>query len=626
MFKGFGSGILKGMGVTIRHVFRRTITTQYPEKRLIVSRRIRGNVLAWSQDKCIGCYTCARSCPTRAIEIATIARGRKGNIPAPCSHACPANVDAPRYIRCLAQGKPGEAVAVIRERIPFPSVCAYICAHPCEYSCTRNHIDEAIAIRMLKRYAVDNDSGVWKTRSKKAAPSGKKVAIIGAGPAGLTAAYYLSKLCGHSVTIFEALPKPGGMMRYGIPRYRLPEKILDSDIKEIESTGVKIETSTAIESPHSLLENGFQAVYIAIGAHQAIEMGIEGEDNPRVFGGIDLLRRVSMGEKVEIGRRVAVIGGGNSAMDSARTALRLGAKEVSIIYRRTRAEMPASTEEIEEAIEEGVKFMFLVAPTKVRSKGEELELECVRMKLGAEDASGRRRPEPVPGSEFALELDSVIAAIGQKPKLPEGFSMEVSKGNIIKADCDTGETGQAGIFAGGDAVMGPATVIQAIYAGRQAAISIDKYLGGSGNIAETLAEPENIIDRQGGPGEGFRPEFESIPHKQRTGSFDGTELGWDAAPMQAETARCLRCDLVYDVTKYQLNGGLCIYCGLCVEACPFDALYMGYSYERSSYRLGEQTLQKEDLLTPDARKPSGYYHPEIEKELPEQTLLINTDP
>jgi len=621
----YGNGIARGMAVTLKNIFRKPITTQYPEERLVVSRRLRGNVLAWSPEKCVGCYTCARSCPHGCIEIATSDKGKKGLIPAPCTQGCPSHVDAARYIRCLAQGKPDEAVAVIRERIPLPSVCGYICAHPCESSCNRGLIDEPIAIRMLKRFAVDNDTGTWKQRSKLAPPSGKKVAIIGAGPAGLTAAYYLAKLGGHQETIFEALPRPGGMMRYGIPEYRLPDRILSDNIREIENVGVKIKTNTRIDKPESLLEQGFDAVFIAIGAHQATEMGIEGEDNPRVFGGIDLLRDVKLGNKIELGGRVAVVGGGNSAMDSARTALRLGAKEVTIIYRRTRSEMPASPEEIEEALEEGVKFLFLVAPTKAISQNDKLKLECVRMKLGKEDASGRRRPEPIEGSEFIIELDSIIAAIGQKPKLPKDFGLTVNRGNIIQANCDTLATEKEGIFAGGDAVTGPATVIQAIAAGRQAAISIDKYLGGSGIIDETLALPEETADRSNGPGEGWRPEMHSIPHQRRLGSFEGVELGWDKESALSETGRCLRCDLVYEVEKYMLKGGACIYCGLCVESCPFEALFMGYSYERATYRLGEQTLDKEDLLTPEKRKPSGYARPEVEKTLPAQTLLIDRD-
>ena len=622
-FERYGNGIAKGMALTFKHLLRKPVTTQYPEEKLTVSRRIRGNILGWSQEKCIGCYTCARSCPHGCIDITTSERGKKGLIPAPCTQACPAHVDAARYIRFIAQGKPAEAVAVVREKIPFSSVCAYICAHLCEASCSRGLIDEPIAIRMLKRFAVDNDTGLWKQRSKIAPPGDKRVAVIGSGPGGLTAAYYLAKLCGHQVTVFEALPEPGGMLRFGIPDYRLPKNILKADISEIEYVGVEIRTNTRVDCPESLLEQGFAAVFVAIGAHQAIGLGVPGDDDPRVLGGVDFLRNVNAGNKVELGNRVAIIGGGNTAMDSARTALRLGAREVTIIYRRTRAEMPASTEEIEDALDEGIKIIFLAAPSKVIGKKEELLLECIRMKLGPEDASGRRRPEPIEGSEFTVSLDNIIAATSQQPDIPSSFGLDIGRNNKIQVTPDTLATGKEGIFAGGDAVTGPATAIEAIAAGRQAAISIDKYLGGSGIIDEVLAPPEEIIDRSGGPGEGWRPKIGAIAHQRRLNSFDGVELGWSQEHALKETERCLRCDLAYAVDKYQLDGGLCIYCGLCVESCPFDALFMGYSYERGSYRRREQFLGKEELLTPDRVKPSGYAHPEVEETLPEQTLLID---
>jgi len=292
----------------------------------------------------------------------------QGLVTAPCSHICPASVDVPRYIRFIAAGKPDEALAVIREKIPFPAVCGLVCFHPCEAKCRRGQLDEAIAIRMLKRYAAERDTGVWKQNIKLKLATGKRVAIIGSGPAGLTAAYYLAKL-GHSVTVFEALPEPGGMMRVAIPDYRLPKDILKAEIKEIEEIGVDIKTNTKIDSIDSLLGNGYDAIFVATGAHRGINIGVEGGDSPNVIECIDFLRDVSLGKEVKIGikigNKVAVIGGGNVAIDGARTALRLGAEEVTIIYRRTRAEMPASPEEVEEALAEGIQIYYLAAPTKI---------------------------------------------------------------------------------------------------------------------------------------------------------------------------------------------------------------------------------------------------------------------
>jgi NADPH-dependent glutamate synthase beta subunit-like oxidoreductase len=341
-----------------------------------------------------------------------------------------------------------------------------------------------------------------------------------------------------------------------------------------------------------------------------------------VLGGIDFLREVNLGKEVKIGNRVAIIGGGNTAMDSARTALRLGAAEVSVIYRRSRYEMPASPEEVEEAIDEGVKFVFLAAPSKVTTKNNEIILECIRMKLGEPDASGRRRPEPVEGSSYYIPLDNIIAATSQMPLLPDGFGLETDRGNRIIVNKDTLATGTAGVFAGGDAVTGPATAIEAIAAGRQAAVSIDKYLGGKGIIDEVLAPIDDNTERGDRPAPGLRPRTHAIEHQKRIHTFEGVEIGWNKEEAQQECQRCLRCDLKYAVEQYQLNGGLCIYCGLCVESCPFDALYMGYRYERFSYRLAEQTLQKEQLMTPGEVQPSAYYHPELAEELPPQTLLV----
>jgi len=466
----------------------------------------------------------------------------KGLVTAPCSHICPAGVDVPRYVRFIAEGKPAEAVAVIREKIPFLAVCGHVCIHPCETKCRRGQMDDAIGIRALKRFATEHDTGLWKENSKVAPATGKRVAIIGSGPAGLTAAYYLAKL-GHSVTVFEALPEPGGMMRVGIPDYRLPKDILKAEIEEIKAVGVDIRTNTKVDSPERLFDQGYNATFLAIGAHQGMRLGVDGEDSPKVVECVSFLREVNLGKETKVGDRVAVIGGGNAAIDSARTAFRLGAKEVTIIYRRTRPEMPASAEEIDEAIVEGVKLYFLAAPSRIISRDGEVELECIRMELGAVDASGRRRPEPIKGSEFSMNFDTIIAAIGQRPEVPAQFDLPMGRGNTILADPDTLATTKEGIFAGGDAVSGPASVIEAIAAGRQAAISIDKCLGGSGVIDETLAAPEGVLPPLEEAEEKRRPQIPTLPVTQRLSSFAEVELGLSKEMAIEEAKRCLRCDL-----------------------------------------------------------------------------------
>jgi len=467
----------------------------------------------------------------------------KGLVKAPCSHTCPAGVDVPRYLRFIGQGKFDEALAVVREKIPFPSVCGRVCPHPCEAKCRRGEVDEPIAIRALKRFAAERGNGLWKVKARMAPATGKRVAIIGSGPAGLTAAYYLAKR-GHSVTVLEGLPEPGGMMRYGIPEYRLPREVLAEEIEEIKGVGVNIELNTKASSLNELFAQGYDAIFLAIGAHQGAKLNIKGEDSSEVIEAVSFLREINMGNEVKVGGSVAVIGGGNAAIDASRSALRLGGREVTIVYRRSRTEMPASEEEIEEAIHEGVKIDFLAAPARIERKDAAVELICIGMELGAVDASGRRRPVPIEGSESSSVFDTVIAAIGQQPEAPEQFGLPLGKGNVFQVDPYTLATGREAVFAGGDAVTGPATVIEAIAAGRQAATSIDKYLGGSGVIDETLASAEELealpdIEE----GEMHRSPIPTLPLNDRLGSFAEVELGLSEEIATAEAKRCLRCDL-----------------------------------------------------------------------------------
>ena len=466
----------------------------------------------------------------------------KGLVSAPCSHTCPAGIDVPRYIRSIAQGKPSEALAVIREKIPFPWVCGLVCFHPCEAKCRRGQLDDAIAIRELKRYAAEHGDGLWKQKTRSSPATGKRVAIVGSGPAGLTAAYYLARL-GHLVTVFEALPEPGGMMRVAIPGYRLPKEILKSEIREIEKLGVEIRTNREIHFVEELSEQGYDAIFIAIGAHQSIAMGIEGEESPRFRDSLSFLRDVHLGKKVSPGRRVAIVGGGNTAVDAARTARRLGASDVTIIYRRTRAEMPASSEEVEETLAEGIKILELTVPTRITHANDYLTLECIHMKPGAIEPSGRRRPEPVEGSEFTMSFDTILAAIGQRLRVSDQFDVPTGPGDKIQIDPNTLATPKKGVFAGGDAITGPASVIEAIAHGRQAAISIDRYLGGKGVIDEVLAPPEGDVSPLEETEEERRPQTHTLPIKQRLDGFAQVELGYSEEEAIKEANRCLRCDL-----------------------------------------------------------------------------------
>lgn len=501
---------------------------------------------------CATCGRCEEACPNSVEILAGIRALRQSSPPErvpegpPCTLACPANVDVPGYLRLIAQGKVDEAYALILEKVPFPGVLGRVCTHPCEDACKREEVNTPIAICSLKRYAADNESGSWRKALRVKDDTAHKVAIIGAGPAGLTAAFYLRKK-GHQITVFEALPEPGGMMRFGIPDYRLPKDILRAEIKRIEDIGVEIRTNTKVDSIEKLFEEGYNAAFLAIGAHQGLSIGVDGEDSPRVMEGVTFLREVSLGKGAKLGDRVAVIGGGNAAIDSARTALRLGAKEVTVIYRRTRAEMPASPEETDDALTEGVKIHFLAAPSRIISQDGKVELECIRMQLGAIDASGRPRPEPIKGTEFTISFDTIIAAIGQRPEIPRQFDLATGQENVIQVDPDTLATSREGVFAGGDAVTGPASVIEAIAAGRRAASSIDKLLGGNGNIEETLWErpaPEPYTGRRD---KGFadlcRVEMPRIPISEAHHSFAEVELGLDTNQAATEAKRCLQCDL-----------------------------------------------------------------------------------
>jgi len=479
----------------------------------------------------------------------------------PCQSACPARIDIPRYVRLIAQGDFEQALAVIQEKIPFPSVCGYICPHPCEAKCQMNSIGSPIAIRALKRFVADK--GKRRKEKPLAKQTGKKVAIIGAGPTGLTASYYLARL-GHGVTVFETHSQPGGMMRWGIPRFRLPEDILNAEINNIKDVGVEIRINTKVKSIDEISSRGFDAILIAVEAQRGLKIGVKGEDVPQVMDGVSFLREVNAGKKVKLTGKVCVVGGGNTAIDVARSALGLGADQVVLIYRRSRKEMLANAEEVDEAAEEGVEMLFQVFPSKITFKNGTLHMECVRTELGSLDESDRRRPIVVRGSEHSLYCNFIIAATGQKPEISEKFGLALGNDNLLAVDKETMATSKKGIFAGGDVVTGPTSVIEAIAAGRRATISIDKYLNGKGDITEKLVTPEGEVTHFMPDLTVTRLKIPKLPSKERISSFTVVEQPLTEEAAIEEAKRCLRCDLpiIADTDK-------CVGCITCELICSF---------------------------------------------------------
>ena len=402
--------------------------------------------------------------------------------PIPCVTLCPANVDIPGYIALAGVGRCEDAVRLIRKDNPFPTACAYICEHPCEERCRRHMIDDAVNIRGMKRYAVEH-APADKVPVPECAPStGKRIAIVGGGPSGLTAAYFL-QLMGHQTTVFEEKQQLGGMLRYGIPNYRFPREQLQADIDAILSTGVETRLGAKIGTEEiEALNKEYDAVYIAIGAHTDNKLGLEGEDSENVISAVDMLRKIGDGEYPDFtGKRVIVVGGGNVAMDAARSALRLGAETVYIVYRRGMAELPARKEEVEHAEEEGIIFKTLCNPVEILSDDDGFvkAIICVEMELGEPDASGRRRPIEKKGSEFTMDVDTVIMSLGTSPNpliRSTTPGLETNKHGCIVTEGDEGKTSREGVYAGGDAVTGAATVIKAMGAGKAAAKAIDEYI------------------------------------------------------------------------------------------------------------------------------------------------------
>lgn len=512
----------------------------------------------------------------------------------PCRAACPARVNVQGYVSLLQQGRFKESVELIRKYIAFPAICGRVCFSPCEDACSRTNADQAVAIRALKRLVADIEREQGRVRSELIPKTHReKIAIIGAGPAGLSAAYDLAKL-GYSVTVYEHMPEPGGMMRYGIPSFRLQKFVVANEIAYIKDLGVEIKTGVEFGKDitlYSLLNEGYKAIFIAIGAQLSRKLGILGEDLAGVIHAVEFLRNVSLGKHVDVGERVAVIGGGNSAIDAARTARRLGAKEVMILYRRSRNEMPALPLEIEAAEEEGIRLHFLVAPKRIIGEGGKVKaIECLRMKLGEPDAGGRRRPLPIEHSEHMYEVDMVIPAIGQLPDtsclppilLDVGEEKARKKTSTVPAHAVTLETSIPGVFAGGDVVTGPVSIIEAIGAGKRAAVSIARYLNGQ-DLKTGREEVEETTWVKNWESVTKKPRRFPISLEKPRASFEEVDqlLARIKEVAMFEARRCLECgpcaeclksEEMCEVDKVIVDETLCSGCNVCAVVCPFGAI------------------------------------------------------
>ena len=545
---------------------------------------------------------------TRKTSIELLMSDHDGDCRGPCVLKCPASVNAQGYVQAIARGDDKEAVRILKERLPIPASIGRVCPHPCEGGCRRQMVEESISIAYLKYFAADNVIKAGGYLPAKAASTGKRVGIIGGGPGGLTAAYYLS-LKGHRVTIVDAMPQMGGMLRYGIPEYRLPKKVLDEEIAEIASLGVEMKNNyrIGVDASFEEFKAKYDAVVLAIGAWSSMPVGCPGEELEGVMGGIDFLQQVALGQKPEIGDKVAVVGGGNTAMDACRTAVRLGAKEVYVVYRRTEKEMPAEQIEIDEAREEGVVFKFLTNPAEiVGENGKVKEIKLQVMELGEPDESGRRRPVPVEGKFEVLPVTAVIAAIGQKANVVGFEGVELNRKGIIAADETSYRTSMEGVFAVGDATNNGASIaIEAIGEARRCSKVVDLYLNGvevpyrKTYLSVKNVTPEYFQDYIKLP----RAKMPTRDPEERKHDFQEINLGFSEAQARAEAARCLdcgchdfeeckliRCANLYELKPERVNRlrgdgkihpsykekrlvaierdqGKCILCGQCVRIC-----------------------------------------------------------
>jgi NADH-quinone oxidoreductase subunit F len=476
-------------------------------------------------------------------------------------------VDVPGFVSLVSEKRYAEALRVHRERNPFAAVCARVCFHTCEDKCRRASLDDSVAIRAVKRFMVEQEITVQLPEVRENPENAtKKVAIVGGGPAGLSCAYFLARL-GYRPTVLEAEPRPGGMLVQTIPSYRLPRETLAREIRMIERLGADIQTGKRLGTDYtleSLRNDGYEAVFVAIGAPSGVTLNLPGKDAEGVTEALNFLKAYNLRGSVPVGRNVVIIGGGNAAIDAARTALRLDAESVTIVYRRTREEMPAYSEEINEALQEGVKLKLLTSPMEIVTKADKVVgLKCAPMTLGEFDRSGRRRPEADQGQEFVIPADQVIFACGQRtdvaevcgcenaPKdqpdgsvyLPDGSVLTLTDGRTIKADPITGRTSVDWLYAGGDAVTGPSSVVEAIAGGERAAVGIDQYLSGSIHAFWRLDQENDTA---------FDPDADPLPYQReaipvtaverRRNNFDEVERPWTEAVAIRQAKRCLRCD------------------------------------------------------------------------------------
>ncbi len=502
---------------------------------------------------CQFCGACVEVCPTGSIRdklgVFKDDPGLSREMTlVPCSEGCPAHINVPKYIRFIKEGNFAAAAATVREKAPIPEVLGYICVHSCELQCKRNHLDGPLSIRNLKRFAASQDDGSWKDKSFKKQATGRKVAVIGSGPAGLTAGYYLKKL-GHEVTIFEKLPQPGGQMRYGIPSYRLPREVLDKEIKEIEAVGVEIKCGSEVKSVKELKEQGYDAVFVSVGTHAGNRLPLPGNDLPGVYLNADFLRSVNLGQPLPVGENVVVLGGGNVAIDCAESALRLGAKHVVMTCLEAPDKMTASDEEVTWAKEDGIIVENSRTFDAIESENGKITGLTV---TGIEGLKfGPKGPEftRIPDSTVTFPADTIIFAVGQHPDISEEFGLELDRGRIVINEGH--RTSLPGVYAAGDAVTGTRSVIAAIAEAREAVSEIDIYLGGDGNIEENLA-PEQIADPCIGRNDELTKIHRSEPDvtdaQTRKSNFKPMDHGFTCDKAACEAGRCLQCDLRVQIT------------------------------------------------------------------------------